>query len=320
MFCICSASDNLPIESTLTNYHFTLMFALFGFALASSPLAKGQKKFLGNIIAASVPAAWDTYWNQATAENGCKWGSVDKGAGYSWGQCDVTANHCKTAGIPFKYHNFVWGSQEPSGSLTKDRIQRCMTAACGRYKTELIDVVNEPLHSPSNARNSLGGSGASGWDWVKTSFQMAAATCPDSKLLINEYGIIGNLGAVNQYLDIIKACGTLIQGIGIQCHQFNINNLAAATASSNLQALASAGLPIYPSEMDANAGSESAQADIYKRIFPVLWKSTAVEGITLWGWIWGQTWKEGTGIYQNGREREALTWLKSYLDSADGKV
>jgi endo-1,4-beta-xylanase len=64
--------------------------------------------------------------------------------------------------------------------------------------------------------------------------------------------------------------------------------------------------------MDASADSESGQADIYKRIFPVLWKSTSVKGITIWGWI--------PGLYENGRERAALTWLKSYLDSADGKV
>nr|BAF57403.1 putative glycosyl hydrolase family10 [uncultured symbiotic protist of Neotermes koshunensis] len=296
------------------------MFVLLGLVLGSSPLAKGQSKFLGNIIAASVPANWDTYWNQATAENGCKWGSVDNGAGYNWGQCDVTANHCKTAGIPFKYHNFVWGSQEPSGSLTKDRIQKCMSAACPRYKAELIDVVNEPLHSPSNARNSLGGSGSSGWDWVKTSFEMAKTTCTGSKLLINEYGIINDSGAVSRYLGIVKACGSLIEGIGIQCHEFNINNLAASTASSNLATLATAGLPIYPSEMDVSATPESAQADVYKRIFPILWKSTSVKGITLWGWISGQTWKANTGIYEGGRERAALTWLKSYLDSADGKV
>jgi endo-1,4-beta-xylanase len=149
---------------------------------------------------------------------------------------------------------------------------------------------------------------------------MASTTCTGSKLLINEYGIINDSGAVSRYLGIVKACGSLVQGIGIQCHQFNINNLAAATASSNLQTLASAGLPIYPSEFDANAGSEAAQAAIYQRIFPVLWKSTHVKGITLWGWITGQTWKDGTGIYENGRERQALTWLKSYLDSADGKV
>jgi endo-1,4-beta-xylanase len=297
------------------------MFVLVSVALASSPLAKGQSKWLGNIIAGSVPANWDNYWNQATAENGCKWGSVEQVQGrYNWAQCDITANHAKAAGIPFKYHNFVWGSQEPSGTLTKDRVVAYIEAASQHYKPELIDVVNEPLHAPSNARNSLGGSGTSGWDWVKTSFQEAKKRFASSKLLINEYGIINDGGAVTRYLGIINALTGLVDGVGIQCHQFNINNLAAATAQSNLNTLATAGYPIYPSEFDANAGSEAAQAAIYQRIFPVLWKSTHVQGITLWGWITGQTWKDGTGIYENGRERQALTWLKSYLDSADGKV
>jgi endo-1,4-beta-xylanase len=280
------------------------------------------------VIGASVPANWDTYWNQATAENGCKWGSVQPSRGaFNWGQCDVTYNHCQTAGIPFKYHTFVWGSQEPGwiggSSNQKGDLIAFMTAASSRYKPNFIDVVNEALHAPSSIRNSLGGSGSTGWDWIVFSFKQARSLFGSSKLLINDYGIINDAGAVTRYLGIINILKqqSLLDGIGIQCHQFNVNNLPAATITSNLGTLGAAGLGVYPSELDVNGNSEADQASILQRVFPALWKNPAVKGITMWGYITGQTWKDGTGIVDpSGNERQAMKWLKSYLSSADGKV
>jgi endo-1,4-beta-xylanase len=108
----------------------------------------------------------------------------------------------------------------------------------------------------------------------------------------------------------------LIDGIGIQSHQFNVNSLSASTITTNLNTLAASGLPIYVSELDINGNSEADQSSIYQRVFPALWEHNGVKGITLWGYITGQTWKDGTGIADsNGNERQALTWLKSYLSS-----
>jgi hypothetical protein len=42
----------------------------------SAQLAEGKCKFLGNIIASSVPTNFNDYWNQVTPENAGKWGSV----------------------------------------------------------------------------------------------------------------------------------------------------------------------------------------------------------------------------------------------------
>jgi endo-1,4-beta-xylanase len=291
---------------------------------AASPLAAGQSKFLGNVIAGSVPANWDTYWNQATAENGCKWGSVQGGGAnsFNWAQCDITYNHCQTKGIPFKYHTFVWGSQEPgfiSGySDQKGALNNFMKAAAARYKPNYIDVVNEALHAPSSIRNALGGSGSTGWDWIVYSFTQARSLFGSSKLLINDYGIVNDAGAVTRYLGIINVLKgkSLVDGIGIQCHQFNVNDLAAATITSNVNSLGATGLPVYPSELDVNAGSEAQQAANLQRVFPALWTNTNIKGITMWGYITGTTWKDGTGIVdQNGNERQAMKWLKGYLET-----
>jgi GH35 family endo-1,4-beta-xylanase len=185
-----------------------------------------------------------------------------------------------------------------------------LTAAVAtRYSgADFVDVVNEPLHAPSNCRDALGGSGSTGWDWVKTIFTEAKSHFSGPKLLINEYGIINDAGATGRYVGIVNVIKGLCDGIGIQCHQFNINDLAAATAQSNLNSLAVTGLLIYVPEMDANAGSEAGQAVIFQRIFLILWKHTAVKRIPLWCSIVGTTWKDGTGIVdQSGRERQAMT-------------
>jgi endo-1,4-beta-xylanase len=39
-----------------------------------------------------------------------------------------------------------------------------------------------------------------------------------------------------------------------------------------------------------------------------------VKGITLWGYVYGQTWMTNTGILRSdGSMRSAMKWLMSYL-------
>ena len=58
-----------------------LAAALLGGAVSSYAgpgLADGAAKFIGNITQSnSVGSDFTALWNQATAENGCKWGSVE---------------------------------------------------------------------------------------------------------------------------------------------------------------------------------------------------------------------------------------------------
>jgi endo-1,4-beta-xylanase len=105
----------------------------------------------------------------------------------------------------------------------------------------------------------------------------------------------------------------LVDGIGIQCHQFNMDTVSTATMKTNLDSLAATGLPIYVSELDMT-GDDATQLARYKEKFPVLWNHSGVAGITLWGYIQGQTWKDNTHLLNtNGTERPALTWLKSFV-------
>lgn len=279
-------------------------------------------KFLGNIFDNVAPSDFATYWNQVTPENGTKWGSVEQTRdNMSWYWADKDYQYAKDNNFPFKFHNLVWGSQQPNwiNSLSaedqKGEVEEWIQAAGERYPdSQLVDVVNEPLHAKPSYKDAIGGDGSTGWDWVIWSFEQARKAFPNSKLLINEYGIIGNPSAAKQYVSIINLLKDrgLIDGIGIQCHQFNMDTVTVKTMNDVLGILDTTGLPIYVSELDMT-GDDATQLARYKEKFPVLWEHPSVKGVTLWGYVEGKTWKDGTYLVtKSGEARPALKWLKQY--------
>jgi len=287
-------------------------------------------KFVGNIIASSVPSSFGTYWNQVTPENASKWGSAEPSRGnMNWGNVDLIYNYSRKNKIPFKFHTLVWGSQEPgwisglSQSEQLAEVTEWIQAAGQRYPdAEFVDVVNEPLHAPASYRNALGGNGTTGWDWVVWSFQQARKAFPNSKLLINDYGIISDPNAARNYVKIINILKDkgLVDGIGIQCHCFNMDTVSTSTMKEVLDLLGATGLPIYVSELDIT-GDDTTQLARYTEKFPVLYNYPSVKGITLWGYIQGQCWKENTYLLtSSGAERPALQWLKTYLKQTPGTI
>jgi endo-1,4-beta-xylanase len=189
---------------------------------------------------------------------------------------------------------------------------------------DFIDVVNEPLHDPPNAPGNgggnyieaLGGGGASGWEWILNAFRMARAKFPHAKLLINEYSVTNDTAQMQRYIGIIQLLQAehLIDGVGVQGHAFETRT-DAATQKSNLDLLATTGLPIYISELDIDGPTDEVQLADYQRIFPVFWEHPAVQGITLWGFRPGH-WRTAQGAYivlDNGAERPAMKWLQAYV-------
>lgn len=303
-----------------------LLGSVFSFiATSDADAGLARSKFLGNVIASSVPSNFATYWNQVTPENSTKWGSVEATRNVmNWSAADLAYNYAKSNGFPFKFHTLVWGSQQPgwisglSQAEQKAEVLQWIQAAGQRYpNADFVDVVNEPLHAKPSYRNAIGGDGAAGWDCVIWSFQEARKAFPNAKLLINEYGIISDPNAANQYVQIINLLKSrgLIDGIGIQCHYFNMDSVSVSTMNSVLNTLAATGLPIYVSELDMT-GDDSTQLARYQQKFPVLWEHSAVKGVTLWGYIEGQTWASNTHLVRsNGTERPALQWLRTYLST-----
>src|SRR6185312_14509179 len=241
---------------------------------------------------------------------------------------DADYNFAIANGFKFKFHNLVWGAQQPSWltSLSQAQqlaaVQTWISTVGARYpKTWAVDVVNEPIHTPPSYMAALGGSGTTGWDWVINAFTMARAAFPNSMLLINEFGTEQEPTTRATYLQIVallKARG-LIDGIGVQGHYFNLDNMSPTDVQTALDSYATAGLPVYISELDMTgqgsaSGTDAGQLAEFQSLFPVIWNHPAVQGVTTWGYIVGQTWHTGTGLLNtDGTERPALTWLKGFV-------
>jgi endo-1,4-beta-xylanase len=313
-----------------------LLFMSFYFPITNisyAQLAKSKSKFVGNIVSngLSIRSDFTKYWNQVTAENAGKWSSVEgTQGGYNWTQLDSIYNYAVRNKFQYKHHALVWGQQYPSFVATVDsatlyqEIEDWIKNTGQRYtKADLVDVVNEPLHSFTgtalNLVKALGGTGTTGWDWVIKAFQLARKYwSPSTKLLINEYNVLNDASAAANYVKIInllKAKG-LIDGIGIQAHSFEVYSTATSTLKSNLDNIAATGLPIYISEFDINDSDDSIQLSKYQSIFPLLYEHSSVAGITLWGYVIYQTWQTNAYlINERNAERPALQWLRIYLAS-----
>lgn len=326
---------NYPLQKKYWKTAIIVAFAFFN--KTNAQLANGTNnpnhKFLGNIIGNNIPSNYLTYWNQVTPENSGKWGSIEGTRNVmNWANLTSIYNFANSNNIPIKQHTFIWGNQEPSwvSGLSEAEQLAEVTQWIDLYaaqfpNVQMIDVVNEPLHSEPSYKNALTNAYRAAhpeevdnyYDWVLWAFEKARAKFPTATLLINDYNIINSHTAINSYLQIVnllKAKG-LIDGIGIQCHEFSINNMSAPQVTNNLNLLAAANLPIYVSELDIS-GTEAEKLQRYQTVFPALWEHPAVAGITLWGYIYGQTWKPTTGIINNGVETPSMVWLKQYLNGS----
>jgi endo-1,4-beta-xylanase len=297
---------------------------------ADAAMATGKTKWVGNIwYDGNAPTKFADYWNQITPENASKWASCEPQQGvYNFGQAKAMYNYCKTNGIPFKFHTLVWGSQYPSwvnnisGTARKTAVENWIKASAQNFPdADYIDVVNEAMvgHAPPSWKNDIGGDNGlygTGWDWIVWSFEKARQYFPKSKLLINEYNVLNDYTCIDEYIkviNILKSRG-LIDGIGCQSH--GLENTSAANLKSRLDKLAATGLPIYISELDLNIADDNTQKSKMQELFPVMYEHSAVQGITMWGYLQGHTWIANSHLLRSdGSERPALTWLKQYIAS-----
>jgi endo-1,4-beta-xylanase len=309
---------------------------LFANAADAAPLADGQPKFLGSAYSPNQVADFETYWNKVTPENAGKWGSVEAVRDQmDWSGLDEAYRFSQAHQLPFHMHVMVWGNQQPEWMETlspeeqREEIEEWFAAVAARYpKLDFVEVVNEPLHDPpakddeggGNYLQALGGNGATGWDWILESFRLGRKHFPDSVLMINDYSITNEDADTGRYLEIIKLLQKekLVDAIGVQGHAFaTTEKTPMSVHRANLDRLASTGLPLYVTELDIDGATDEAQLRDYQRIFPVFWEHPAVKGITLWGFrpgLWRT--KEGANLVrEDGSERPALQWLKTYVGS-----
>lgn len=336
----------------------TLSFLLLSGALLSgvagaAPLASGATKFLGNITTnGAVRSDFGTYWNQITAENECKWGSVEGKEGtYNFTGCKNAYNWAKNNGGHFKFHALVWGSQYPSWLESKDQaatltaITKWFDAVKKEFPDlEMIDVVNEAIRTGTNQYHSnypktkiiqaLGGDNNGDYKFVTTAFKMARERWPKAVLIYNDYNTFQ--WQKNEGIDLInkiKAAGAPVDAYGQQAHDMMSQGGGAGgtggggvclnftTFKNTLQEIYDkTKIPLIISEYDIATEDDQIQLQCYKEQITAFMDAPYVAGITLWGYIYGSTWTTNgnSGIIKNGADRPAMTWLKSYMATNKG--
>jgi len=311
---------------------------LSGFASAA-PLASGASKYLGNITTnGAVRSDFGTYWNQITAENECKWGSVEGTEGtYNFTGCKNAYNWAKNNGGHFKFHALVWGGQYPSWLPNKDQagtltaITKWFDAVQKNFPDlEMIDVVNEAIWAGSDYHSgytktkiiaALGGDNNHDYTFVTTAFKMARARWPKAILIYNDYNTFQ--WQIDQGIDLvkkIKAAGAPVDAYGQQAHDLTDMNVTAFKAALK-KIHDGVGIPLVITEYDIGTDDDALQKQRYSEQIPEFMNAEYVFGITLWGYIYGSTWTTNGNsgiIRKDGTDRPAMTWLKDYMSKNKG--
>ncbi len=344
-----------------------LSLALAGLAAASISyagpgIADGAAKFVGNITQSNTaPGPNDEFtklWNQATAENGCKWGSIEGTRGrYNWAGCDAAYNWAKQNGGHFKFHALLWGSQYPGWleSLSVDDTKKAITAWFDAVKAhypdlEMIDVANEAIRTGTNQYHSnytktkiipaLGGDNNGDYAFLTTAFKMARERWPKAILIYNDYNTIQwNVDQGINLINTIRKNGAPVDAYGLQAHDLMStgggyngtggggNCLNYNTFKSTMEKIHSQtnNFPVVISEYDVPSTDDGIQKQCYQEQFKYWMEDPHVAGITIWGYIYGRTWLDCngqasgcSGLVRNGQDRPAMTWMKQYLASNKG--
>ena len=299
-------------------------------------ISSNPNKFLGNITTSwnvdaggGVPAYYKL-WNQITCENESKWSSVEGTKGsFNWG-CDKAFNYAKQHNFTYKFHALVWGAQYPGWleSLSaKDRfaaLTNWFNKAKAKYSTlPMIDVVNEAvgMHQQGNPmmKETLGGGGKTGYDWLIKAFEMAYERWPDAILIYNDYNSLRwDVDAYITLVQTLRDAGAPIDAYGNQSH--DVSDISTSELSSVLKKQQDAlQMPMFITELDIDKADDAQQKAQYQKVLPLMWEAPYCAGVTLWGYVLGKTWVDNSGLYRGSAERPAMTWIKEYMETDAAK-
>ena len=305
-------------------------------ATSRAQLSSNPNKFLGNITTSynvdaggGVPAYYKL-WNQITCENESKWSSVEGNRGnFNWGS-DKAFSYAQQHNFTYKFHALVWGAQYPNwlpDLSPKERfaaLTNWFDHAKAKYNTlPMIDVVNEAVgnHQAGNPmmKETLGGGGKTGYDWLIKAFDMAYQRWPDAILIYNDYNSIRY--NINEYLELVQTlrdAGAPIDAYGNQSHA--VSGMSASDLTNALTRQQNTlKMPMFITELDIDVANDAQQKAEYQKILPIMWEAPYCAGVTLWGYIYGATWVNNSGLYKNGAERPAMTWIKEYMQTEAAK-
>ncbi|MDR2808137.1 MAG: endo-1,4-beta-xylanase [Spirochaetaceae bacterium] len=264
------------------------------------------------------------HFNVITAENGMKPSSLQALKGeFTFADADELVNGFLARGIQVHGHTLAWHQQSPEwmnyeGISRAEALENLVTHAktvAAHFKGRVIswDVLNEAINdNPQNPDDWRGALRQTPWykavgdEYISILFQAVREADPDAKLYYNDYNL-DNQNKAQAVYAMVKELNEqypdvggrpLIDGIGMQGH-YRVNTNPKTVALS-LERFASLGVEVSITELDIQAGADSAlsaseslqQAALYGSLF-TLFKDYAqsIARVTFWGLDDASSWR-----------------------------
>jgi GH35 family endo-1,4-beta-xylanase len=252
------------------------------------------------------------HFEWAVCENESKW-TANEGqtqGNVTYTNADNIYTWCHNNGIIMRGHCLFWEQQTslpgwvanlgyapwPQTSALYTACQNRLNSAVPHFQGKFVhwDVDNEQLSDSFFDRLEVGGAGSADVNSRVWMYQRANQLDPSCKLFVNEYSgnSFGGYTAT-AYINLInnlRGKGAPIHGIGLQGH-INSPFQPDTYWSSVLTPLNALGLPIWATEFDSDTTSDSQRATDLENYFRIMFSDPNVEGIMLWGFMTGTTWR-----------------------------
>jgi endo-1,4-beta-xylanase len=279
------------------------------------------------------------HFNWAVFENESKWYANERERGKTtYADADAMLAWCRGNDIPVRGHCIFWEPErwQPKWvpGLTdeelKQAVENRLESVVAQFKGRFLhwDVNNEMLHG-SFFKDRLG---EPIWAWM---FQRTRELDPEVKLFVNEFNILSvdqNFEQVQteEYVRSIRRLqeqGAPIDGVGIQGHVwFEDIRQKPEAVKQRLDMLADLGLPIWISEFDVVDKDPAVRADIMDLVYRTAYSHPAVEGIMMWLFWAGNSWRGPDAALVNldwtlnaqGEKFQAL--MKEWSTEASGET
>jgi len=267
------------------------------------------------------------HFNCAVFENESKWYSTEARHGrITYANADAMFDWCQANDMPVRGHCLYWAPTkwQPRWLTTLDsnevrkEVEQRMHSAVPHFRDRFVhwDINNEMLHG-TFYKDHLG-------DTIRPwMFKQAHALDPNARLFPNEFNILSvdqNFDSVqlDEYMAQIRQLiqdGAPIHGVGIQGHIWKEDILATPhVIKQRLDRLAQLNLPIWITEFDVAHDDEQKNADILELVYRTAYSHPAVEGITMWVFWSGASWRgpnaglanKGWSLNESGKRYEAL--------------
>ncbi len=115
-------------------------------------------------------------------------------------------------------------------------------------------------------------------------------------------------------MQTLRDAGAPIDAYGNQAHE--LSDISETELKNVLKRQQDAlKMPMFATELDIDIANDAQQKAQYQKVLPAFWEAPYCAGVTLWGYVLGATWVSNSGLYRNGVERPAMTWIKEYMQS-----